>query len=50
MENAQIIQKIEPDKATVMPRTNSDARGVPETQNTPASIKRGTSGTIQQNL
>lgn len=50
MENAQIIQKIEPDKTTVMPRTNSDARGVPETQNAPASIKRGTSGTIQQNL
>ena len=50
MDDAQIIQKIEPDKAAITPRTKSDTHEVSEPQKAPAQIKRGTSGTIQQNL
>ncbi len=47
MDEANLIQKIEPNKATITPQTKTET---PEPQKAPAQIKRGVTGTIQQNL
>ncbi len=47
MDEANLLQKIEPDKAAIKPQTKTET---PEVQKAPVKIERGVTGTIQQNL